>query len=105
MPAYGRMLQDFCDALGIDRFAALVGNSMGGFVATEAAIDRPERFERLVLVSAAGISLAESKGRRWDAAGRMVKAVAPFLLGEGKLWLNRPVGRQTFNALRPQGVA
>lgn len=94
MPAYGRMLHGFCDALGIDRFAALVGNSMGGFVATEAAVERPERFERLVLVSAAGISLAESRGRRWDAAGRMVKAAAPFLLGEGDIWLNRPGGRQ-----------
>jgi pimeloyl-ACP methyl ester carboxylesterase len=95
MPAYGRMLHDFCDALGIDRFAALVGNSMGGFVATEAAIDRPERFERLVLVSAAGISLAEAKGRRFEAAARTIKAAAPlFLDADRDLWLKRRLGRQ-----------
>ena len=67
MPAYGRLLHDFCEKLGIDRVAALVGNSMGGFVATEAAIERPSRFDQLVLVSAAGISFAEAAG---PAAGR-----------------------------------
>lgn len=94
MPAYGRLLHDLCDALGIERVAALVGNSMGGFVATEAAIDRPQRFERLVLVSAAGISLAEAKGRRFEAAARMVKAATPFVVGDHDFWLNRPQGRR-----------
>jgi pimeloyl-ACP methyl ester carboxylesterase len=54
MPAYGRLLHDFCEKLGIDR-GALVGNSMGGFVAVEAVTATPGRFDRLVLVSAAGI--------------------------------------------------
>ena len=40
------------DELGIDA-AALVGNSMGGFIAAEMAIRRPERVQRLVVVSAA----------------------------------------------------
>ncbi len=43
------------DALGIDA-AAVVGNSMGGFIAAELAIAFPQRVERLVLVSPAGIS-------------------------------------------------
>ena len=43
------------DALGIDA-ATVVGNSMGGFVATEFAIAFPQRVERLVLISAAGLS-------------------------------------------------
>ncbi len=42
-------------ALGVDA-AAVVGNSMGGFVSAELAIDFPQRVERLVLVSAAGLS-------------------------------------------------
>jgi pimeloyl-ACP methyl ester carboxylesterase len=92
MPAYGRMLHDFLDALGIDRMAALVGNSMGGFVATEAVIERPERFERLVLVSAAGISLAEAKGRRFKAAAQTIKAAAPYLADAAML--SRPLGRR-----------
>lgn len=94
MPAFGRMIHDFCDELGIERAAALVGNSMGGFVATEAAIERPERFERLVLVSAAGISLAEAKGRRFAAAARMIKATAPFFASREDLLLPRPLGRR-----------
>jgi pimeloyl-ACP methyl ester carboxylesterase len=39
---------------------AVVGNSMGGFTAAEVAIRHPERVERLVLVDAAGISIAEA---------------------------------------------
>jgi pimeloyl-ACP methyl ester carboxylesterase len=92
MAAYGRMIQDFCDALGIDRVAALIGNSMGGFVATEAVNERPERFERLVLVSAAGISLAEAKGRRFGAGARTIKAAAPYLANAAML--TRPLGRR-----------
>src|SRR3954452_15443059 len=40
------------DALGIDR-GALVGHSMGGFIAADMAIRQPERVQRLALVSAA----------------------------------------------------
>ena len=52
---YARILDGLLDALGVSA-AAVVGNSMGGFVSTELAIAFPERVERLVLVSAAGIS-------------------------------------------------
>ncbi len=54
MPAYGRLLHDFCEKLGLER-VTLVGNSMGGFIAVEAVTATPGRFDRLVLVSAAGI--------------------------------------------------
>ena len=36
--------------------AAVVGNSMGGYIAAELAIASPQRVERLMLVSAAGIT-------------------------------------------------
>lgn len=95
MPAYGRLIHDFCEKLGIDRVAALVGNSMGGFVATEAAIERPSRFDRLVLVSAAGISFAEAEGRRLEARLRMFETVVPFMSGWLRHhWVGRPWGRQ-----------
>ena len=94
MPAYGRLLHDFCEKLGIDRVAALVGNSMGGFAATEAAIEQPARFERLVLVSAAGISFAEARGREVTAFVRSVEAIAA-LSGQPSTWfLSRPRLRQ-----------
>jgi pimeloyl-ACP methyl ester carboxylesterase len=52
---YARVLDRLLDALDISA-AAVVGNSMGGFVGAELAIAYPQRVERLVLVSAAGLS-------------------------------------------------
>jgi pimeloyl-ACP methyl ester carboxylesterase len=49
---YGALLDELCEELGVAR-ATVVGNSLGGFVGAEMAIRRPERVERLVLVSAA----------------------------------------------------
>jgi pimeloyl-ACP methyl ester carboxylesterase len=92
--AYGRLIHDFCEKLGIDRVAALVGNSMGGFASTEAVIEQPARFERLVLVSAAGISFAERKGRPVKAFTRMFEATVPFLSGAERFWLTRRGTRQ-----------
>jgi len=86
MPAYGRMLLDFCEKLGLEN-ATLVGNSMGGLVAAEAVLSAPGRFNRLVLVSAAGFintwlpherSAATSKA--WDTFGRPFGAAARFFV-------------------------
>jgi pimeloyl-ACP methyl ester carboxylesterase len=52
---YARLLDHLFDQLEIDA-AAVVGNSMGGFIGAELAIAFPQRVERLVLVSAAGLS-------------------------------------------------
>jgi len=52
---YARLLDRLLGELQIDA-AAVVGNSMGGFIAAELAIAYPQRVERLVLISAAGIS-------------------------------------------------
>jgi pimeloyl-ACP methyl ester carboxylesterase len=49
---YARWTAKFMDILGIES-AAVVGNSMGGFVSAELAIKFPERVQRLVFVSAA----------------------------------------------------
>jgi pimeloyl-ACP methyl ester carboxylesterase len=59
--SYARMLDRLLDQLGVDA-AAVVGNSMGGFVGAELAISFPQRVERLVLVSAAGISTHAPRG-------------------------------------------
>jgi len=94
MAAYGRLVHDFCEKLEIERVAAIVGNSMGGFVSTEAAIEEPSRFERLVLVSAAGISFAEAEGRRIEALVNTFEATVPFLSGAREFWLTRPRTRK-----------
>jgi 4,5:9,10-diseco-3-hydroxy-5,9,17-trioxoandrosta-1(10),2-diene-4-oate hydrolase len=58
---YARIVDRLLDQLGVDA-AAVVGNSMGGFIGAELAIAFPQRVERLVLVSAAGISTHAPRG-------------------------------------------
>lgn len=71
--AYARMLDGLLEALGVSA-ATLVGNSMGGFVSAELAISYPQRVERLVLVSAAGISTYEHPlFSRWARVARMLR--------------------------------
>lgn len=55
IPAYARIVSGLMDALGIPS-AAIVGNSMGGEITLELALSEPERIQRMVLVSPAGIS-------------------------------------------------
>jgi pimeloyl-ACP methyl ester carboxylesterase len=55
MQTYGRVVEDVCTQLDVGP-ACVVGNSMGGFVAAETAIQSPARVERLVLVAAAGMA-------------------------------------------------
>jgi pimeloyl-ACP methyl ester carboxylesterase len=49
---YAKWTFRLLDALGIES-AAVVGNSMGGFIAAEMAIRAPERVQRLAVISAA----------------------------------------------------
>jgi pimeloyl-ACP methyl ester carboxylesterase len=61
MSGYARMLDRLLGELQIDA-ATVVGNSMGGFIAAELAIAFPQRAERLVLISAAGVSTTDHPG-------------------------------------------
>lgn len=56
--AYVGLLYGLLDSLGV-KDAVLVGHSMGGAIAAQATLDRPERVRGLVLVDAAGL------GVRW----------------------------------------
>ena len=60
---YARVVDALLDELGVDA-AAVVGHSMGGFIAAELAIRRPARVERLVLVSAAGLTIEYQRDER-----------------------------------------
>jgi pimeloyl-ACP methyl ester carboxylesterase len=57
---YGKIVDELLDTLGVER-AAIVGNSMGGFIGAEIAISFSTRVERLVLVSAAGLSIEHQR--------------------------------------------
>lgn len=75
---YARLLDGLLGELGIDA-AAIVGNSMGGFIGTELAIAFPQRVERLALVSPAGLSTyRDPRGMRALTALRALRpALAP----------------------------
>jgi pimeloyl-ACP methyl ester carboxylesterase len=93
--AYGGFVHELCDALGIDT-CTIVGNSMGGFVAAEATTENPARFEKLVLVSAAGISHARMRRQPAEVAARMGIAAAPLTLKLGENAIRRPRIRRIF---------
>jgi pimeloyl-ACP methyl ester carboxylesterase len=97
IPSHGRVLLDFCRRLGLHD-GAVVGNSMGGFIAAEAMIQSAEGFRRLALVSAAGISHANKLSGPSVTAARMSVAVAPVALRMRDQALRRPWLRmRTFN--------
>jgi pimeloyl-ACP methyl ester carboxylesterase len=91
---YARTLDVLLDSLGIDA-AAVVGNSMGGFVAAELAINFPRRVERLALVSAAGISTYDNRAGTRALPGlrraeRVVAAYAGWIAAHSDAVARRP---------------
>lgn len=94
---YGRWLDALYDALGID-VAALVGNSMGGFISAELAIAYPARVERLVLVSAAGLTVEHQRHDRTLAVlrtlDRRLAAYAGWLGTRSDTLARRPRARR-----------
>ncbi|HEX4035953.1 MAG TPA: alpha/beta fold hydrolase [Solirubrobacteraceae bacterium] len=58
LAGYAEAIERVCDLLEIES-AVLVGNSMGGAVAAQTALASPRLVERLVLVSAAAISIRD----------------------------------------------
>lgn len=61
--------------------ARIVGNSMGGFIGAELAIQHPERVERLVLVAAAGLSIESIRTERKQGLRHRAENVVFFSLG------------------------
>jgi len=74
---YARTVDAMCDALGVER-VSVVGNSMGGFIGGELALSFGTRVDRLVLVSAAGLSTEHLPRGVSLAAARAVAAGTPY---------------------------
>jgi pimeloyl-ACP methyl ester carboxylesterase len=98
IPGYGRFVEAFCERLGLGR-VAMVGNSMGGFIAAEVAIQAPSRISRLVLVSAAGISSANIMRTPILTAGRLLGAIATNTAARYRALAARPMTRHLSLAL------
>jgi pimeloyl-ACP methyl ester carboxylesterase len=100
--AYGSFIFDFCDALGVEQ-CTIVGNSMGGFIAADTTVREPSRFEKLVLVSAAGISHARMRRQPVEVAARVGIATAPLTLRIFDRGLRRPgIRRALFSLSIPE---
>jgi pimeloyl-ACP methyl ester carboxylesterase len=100
---YARLLDRVLDQLEIDA-AAVVGNSMGGFIGAELAIAFPQRVERLVLVSAAGLStFGEPRVTRALPALRRLERItaagAAWLASKSDVVAQRPRLREATLAL------
>lgn len=93
IPAYGRLLHDFCEKLGVQA-GTVVGNSMGGLVAIEAVTAGPRRFERLVLASAAGILNTWSPEERAVATAWAWRHFGPRYYRAARFIVSRPRARQ-----------
>jgi pimeloyl-ACP methyl ester carboxylesterase len=72
MTRYAAIVDELMGVLGVER-ATLVGNSMGGFVALDIALQHPQRVDRLVLVSAAGLSVEHMRNDRAMVALRRLE--------------------------------
>ncbi len=97
---YAELLDALLEQLGVDT-AAVVGNSMGGFIAAELAIRHPRRVERLVLISPAGLSTHQDPRilhllpwvRRME---RLATAYAGWLASHSDAVARRPGLRNAF---------
>ena len=73
---YAHLVDALCDELGLGP-VSLVGHSMGGFTGADLALQHPERVERLVLISAAGVSHNEVEPRLNAAMLTLIQAARP----------------------------
>src|SRR3954463_12663846 len=94
---YGPFVDALLDELGVSS-AAVVGNSMGGFIGIELAIRFPERVERLVLVSAAGLSIEYLRNERalavLSAIENRLAAYSGWLASRSDALARRPGARR-----------
>jgi pimeloyl-ACP methyl ester carboxylesterase len=76
---YGRWIDALLEELGTGP-VALAGNSMGGFIGAEVAIKFPPRVERLVLVSAAGITIEHQRNEPVMGVLYRTERISKFLV-------------------------
>ena len=86
---YGRIVAEVCDALGVER-AAIAGNSMGGFIGAEMAIEMPERVAALILVSAAAFWGEKRRAKPQLAVAQSASALLAWFAARADRSVHRP---------------
>ena len=84
MDRYIHTINELMDDLGIYRFS-IAGNSLGGWLAWEYAVDHPDRIEKLILIDSAGVEI----GRNIPMPVRLARL--PFASKLTSLFIRRPV--------------
>lgn len=110
--AWGEQTLRLLDALGIDQ-TWLVGNSLGGWVAFQLAIDHPDRISGVISMGTGGAPrppAAPAARGQYAAPGRMNDALSAYVfnadvvtdeLAGVRAWLTeRPGAAERFNAAR-----
>jgi pimeloyl-ACP methyl ester carboxylesterase len=87
---YGDTVVELGRVLGIDEPVDVIGNSMGGFIAAEIGISHADFARRIVLCSAAGISITNLRRRPVLTAARITAAVTNFALARRESMVKRP---------------
>lgn len=87
---YGEVAVEFARAVGLDQPVDVIGNSMGGFIAAEIGVNHPDFARRIVLCSAAGISITNLKRRPVLTAARITAAVTNLALARRTAIAKRP---------------
>jgi pimeloyl-ACP methyl ester carboxylesterase len=90
---YGKVVDALLQGLDVES-AVFVGNSMGGFVAGEVALRFATRVERLVLVSAAGLSIEHRQREPLLTLARLWASGATWVGARGELAVTRPRARR-----------
>src|SRR4051812_3673091 len=97
IPGYGGLVDTLLDRLGVGP-AVVVGNSMGGFIGAEVAIQYPARVQRLVLVSAAGLTVEYQRNEHalnaLRVAQRLLLAWGGFIGARSEAIASRPRARR-----------
>ena len=87
---YAETVVGLAEAIGLDSPAAIVGNSMGGFIAAEIGISHADFCDRIVLVSAAGISITNLRRRPVLTTARITAGVTNYFIARRGKLLKRP---------------
>jgi pimeloyl-ACP methyl ester carboxylesterase len=92
---YARVIDELCATLGIES-PVVVGNSMGGFIGAELALAFPTRVKKLVLVSAAGLSVEYLAKEPLMTIGRLMSITAARAGAQAGILVRRPGLRRLF---------
>ena len=86
---YAKTVDAMCDQLGVD-VVTVIGSSMGGFIGAELALTFSTRVDRLVLVSAAGLSTEQVAQAPLMAVARVLSAGLPHAMRFESWVVRRP---------------